>query len=177
MYYVISKLDFTNPELAFYVVISFFAVHAIIFLIMFIIKNKITASKDKSPVIVEGEKITVMEYDNSQLRKYFFQVMIGLIIAGVMLYYKIIAPLLIQSLLNPYNLFTNTLFRYYIRGDRSEEIMKRPWKEESAFGALTDTSNATSSSEPEEPEMDPSTPPDTMDSLAFRSKRRAPKNK
>lgn len=44
--------------------------------------------------------------------------------------FGIVPPLFIQSVMNPYQTYQNPLVKLHLLGDRSPELVNRPWKQE-----------------------------------------------
>lgn len=63
----------------------------------------------------------------------------------------------------------NKVFKYYILGERGEELLKRPWVEESAFAAMTQPE-----AEAEETTAEPAE--QTMDLLEAKKSKKAKKD-
>ena len=65
----------------------------------------------------------------------------------------------------------NKVFKYYILGERGEELLKRPWVEESPFAAMTQPE---AEAEAEETPAEPAE--QTMDLLEAKKSKKAKKD-
>jgi Phosphate transport (Pho88) len=103
------------------------------------------------------EEISVCEHDQrqalAQLKKFATNV---LLIGGIHWYFGVTPPLVIQSLLNPYNFCTSKLFKAHVLGYSTDEgELQRPWVDAKApslmsmFGGGGDSEEAESSDENE----------------------------
>ncbi|KAM9974724.1 hypothetical protein ACTFIW_008188 [Dictyostelium discoideum] len=146
--FLIQKIDFTNPQNAFYAQCTFGALQLATLLVYVYIYNKVNSKPNNTIVRVPTNppsmfsrpdpnepmtEQTTTEYDLAQLKKLFTQSLFSIGIT-VFLFIKmgIIQPMAMQSVMVPQNLFKNKLFKIYILG-QPESKFPRPWVEESPF--------------------------------------------
>ncbi|KAN0019486.1 hypothetical protein ACTFIU_002698 [Dictyostelium citrinum] len=146
--FLIQKIDFTNPQNAFYAQCAFGAIQLASILVYVYIYNKINSKPNNTVVRVPTNppsmfsrpdpnepmtEQTVTEYDLAQLKKLFTQSLFSIGIT-IFLFIKmsIIQPMAMQTVMAPQNLFKNKLFKIYILG-QPESKFPRPWVEESPF--------------------------------------------
>ncbi|KAN0038631.1 hypothetical protein ACTA71_000814 [Dictyostelium dimigraforme] len=146
--FLIQKIDFTNPQNAFYAQCTFGALQLATILVYVYIYNKVNSKPNNTIVRVPTNppsmfsrpdpnepmtEQTATEYDLAQLKKLFTQSLFTIGIT-VFLFFKmsIIQPMAMQCVMAPQNLFKNKLFKIYILG-QPESKFPRPWVEESPF--------------------------------------------
>eukprot|EP01091_Cochliopodium_minus_P008223 TRINITY_DN1821_c0_g1_i3.p1 TRINITY_DN1821_c0_g1~~TRINITY_DN1821_c0_g1_i3.p1 ORF type:complete len:190 (-),score=50.23 TRINITY_DN1821_c0_g1_i3:61-630(-) len=124
-----SKSFEITEERLFYLRVGFFAVQALLFGIIYLLKNKIDAMPNDDELIkVEDKKksfldtspptyskMTKREYDNSLLKELFNSSgMTLLLLLGIHIYYKVTTPLLTQLVLIPLKLWENKLVHLHL---------------------------------------------------------------
>ncbi|KAG5469475.1 hypothetical protein LSCM1_02696 [Leishmania martiniquensis] len=131
------SLDSTDPDVQARILLLFMAVHVAIAFTAVYIFFEIWRSADNTLIRVKDPYTGVeniqrhWEYDLRKLRE-LMVTKIGLPAAFSALLasrYGIAFPLLLQSLNNPRAVYQSELFRVYLKGERAEGELQRPWRE------------------------------------------------
>ena len=84
--------------------------------------------KSKNPQTGQAESLTVEEYDRREVINGLRGQVIGTLFVGFLHYKKgLLPPLLFQSIMMPFNLVDNKMFRIHVLGE-SDDDLKRPFK-------------------------------------------------
>jgi len=129
--YFMGKIDFADPDNLWKLRVTYGAVQVGLLAVWALLYFLIRKAAQRSPVhLPSGEVTTVEAYDLAQLRKFVQSFLFG---AGIstFIHYKfgVAPPLFVQSVTGPFQTFQNPLVRLYLMGDRSPELVHRPWKE------------------------------------------------
>ncbi|RGB42905.1 inorganic phosphate transporter Pho88 [Rhizophagus diaphanus] len=149
---VARKLDLDNPEVLIYVRIGYLVSQTIILSACYFAaikikgKNDLTALKyvepakpftNEQPKLVETSN---RDYDLSKVQELLKQTLIGVVIMLVLhFYWNFTQPLFIQSIIPLKNLYYNKIVQIHLLGKPAEGDLKRPFKEASPFGQLSDS--------------------------------------
>ncbi|KPA81132.1 hypothetical protein ABB37_04480 [Leptomonas pyrrhocoris] len=131
------SIDSTDPEVQKRIFYIFCAVHIVIVFVGVYIFIRIWQTGDKTLIRVKDaytneESIQQhWEYDLGKLRDLLVTKtgMSAAISAFLASRYGIPFPLLLQSLNNPKALYQSELFRIYVKGEKAEGELQRPWAE------------------------------------------------
>eukprot|EP01111_Echinosteliopsis_oligospora_P019298 TRINITY_DN927_c0_g1_i1.p1 TRINITY_DN927_c0_g1~~TRINITY_DN927_c0_g1_i1.p1 ORF type:complete len:218 (-),score=53.01 TRINITY_DN927_c0_g1_i1:53-706(-) len=144
--FLMKYIDTTDPTSIFYIRAFYGFSQILIISILAYLYLQISANTDKTRVIGEERKFgqpavkideSVKEYDMAQLKKVATQQIMGMVITTFLVFkFDLVQPLILQSILNPKTILTHPLFSIYVLGKPAEGSRKRPFKEESPFGAL-----------------------------------------
>ncbi|KAG0002875.1 hypothetical protein BGZ65_002246, partial [Modicella reniformis] len=147
---ITNRLDLEDLKTKQIIIGVYLAAQVIVLGISFIIQYRIRSKKDTTvlkyldePKAFSGEQAKVitttnMDYDleqNNQARK---QVLIGLALM-VFLYFKfgVIRPLVVQSILPVKNALQSKWAQVHLFGKPAEGELRRPWKADNPFAALS----------------------------------------
>jgi len=157
--FLVQKIDFADPDKVFYAQLGFGVVQGLVLLISGYLYLQINKRNDQTQITVtatpspfgaaaEPQRQTIRDYDIAQLRKFVQQVVIGMGIA-VFLFVKwaIVPPMAIQCVLNPVNLFGNSLFKLFVLGESADKH-PRPFPEENPLAGLLPTPAAPAAATP-----------------------------
>ena len=98
----------------------------------------------------EGEKretITFYEHDLREVRKAGQSHAFGFLMTAVLhFYFKLNPPIVLQTIMLPLNMIETPCFRVHVLGrdSKSDERLKRPWREEKPANPFTDLAKAMS---------------------------------
>ncbi|RIA91265.1 inorganic phosphate transporter Pho88 [Glomus cerebriforme] len=149
---VARKLDLDNPEVLIYVRLGYLVTQTIILAACYIAATKIKEKNDITPFkYVEpakpfsNEQAKLVEtnnrdYDLSKVQELIKQTGIGFVIMlALHFYWNFTQPLFIQSIIPLKNLYNNKIVQIHVFGKPAEGDLKRPFKEASPFGQLSDS--------------------------------------
>eukprot|EP01133_Synstelium_polycarpum_P008410 gene8410-9891_t len=158
--FMVNKVDFKEPNNVTYALIAFGIIQGLCILTYGYIYKCImarpvnnTSIEIKTPATMMApekvEKMTVSEYDVSQIKKILGQSVMSIGIP-LFLFYKwgLVPPLAMNCVFGPQNLYKNKLFKIYVLGE-SEEVHKRPFIEENPMAALFGQQPAEESTTPQ----------------------------
>ncbi|TEB20055.1 hypothetical protein C9890_0109 [Perkinsus sp. BL_2016] len=153
---LLRRYDLTTPEAILYIRIMYYASQVLQVLFWLYVryliqkKGKKEKEKEKSTMIeviepakpfssepAKTSRISVYDYDLSEVEKNLKQVLSGLAIMSVMqFWFKFTQPLIFQSLLPWKNFFTMPVIQIRLFGWKAEGSLARPWKVPNPFGDL-----------------------------------------
>ncbi|KAF9362311.1 hypothetical protein BGX34_006427 [Mortierella sp. NVP85] len=150
---ITNRLDLEDPHTKQMIVGIYVAAQAIVIGISFFIQSRIQAKKDTTelkymdqPKPFSGEEpklivTTNMKYDLEQNAQAQKQALIGLTLM-VFLHFKfgVIRPLVVQSILPLKNALQSKWAQVHLFGKAAEGDLRRPWKADNPFEALTGAS-------------------------------------
>ncbi|CAG8531196.1 17268_t:CDS:2 [Rhizophagus irregularis] len=125
---VARRLDLDNPEVLIYVRIDLTALKYV---------EPAKPFTNEQPKLVETSN---RDYDLSKVQELLKQTLIGVVIMLVLhFYWNFTQPLFIQSIIPLKNLYYNKIVQIHLLGKPAEGDLKRPFKEASPFGQLSDS--------------------------------------
>lgn len=142
----LSKVDIVELGLLDVVRVLYFVVHAVAFVGMFKIYQKIQANPPEGTIKVPAvkqfgtevkpaEEQSAEEYDMSKFKEQCNQLGIGFIMICLMHFkWEYVLPLPIQCIMVPMNYFDAPLVKIYLRGQAAEGKLKRPFPTPNPFG-------------------------------------------
>lgn len=150
-------IDYKNPEHVMKIRLTFVCSMTLVALALAALWLSITRKKkkleeDSVEVKVKNaqtgesktEKVSLYEHDVREFRKVLTSILTGgMMTSGIHLGFKVVPPLLLQSIMMPLNLWDGNLWQVHVLG-RSEKkypALKRPWQEpeqKSPFAALAE---------------------------------------
>ncbi|KAI1321727.1 hypothetical protein EDD11_000003 [Mortierella claussenii] len=147
---ITNRLDLEDTNTKQLILGAYVASQLVVLGISFIIQRKIQAKKDTTvlkyldqPKPFSGEEAKVittthMAYDQEQNAQAQKQALIGLVVM-VILHFKfgVIRPLVVQSILPVKNALQSKFAQVHLFNKPAEGDLKRPWKADNPFAALT----------------------------------------
>ncbi|KAF9433959.1 hypothetical protein BGZ76_008752 [Entomortierella beljakovae] len=147
---ITNRLDLEDKKTKELILGSYVAAQAIVLGVHFLIKRRITAKKDTTvlkyldqPKPFSGEEAklittTNMSYDLEQNAQAQKQALFGLVLM-IFLHFQfgVIRPLIVQSILPVKNALQSKWAQVHLFGHAAEGDLKRPWKADNPFAALT----------------------------------------
>ena len=100
--------------------------------------------KDLATGATKHEKVSLYEHDAREYKKLLQSNLMGAAMVSMLhMYFKVVPPLLLQSIMMPLNLVEGNLFQVHMLGrdERTNAALKRPWEvveQKSAFAALAE---------------------------------------
>ncbi|KAG0360663.1 hypothetical protein BGZ54_009448 [Gamsiella multidivaricata] len=151
---ITNRLDLEDTKTKQLILGAYVTAQVIVLGISFIIKKRVMAKKDTAvlkyldqPKPMSGEEpklvtTTNMAYDLEQNAQAQKQALIGLALM-VFLHFQfgVIRPLVVQSILPVKNALQSKWAQVHLFGKPAEGDLKRPWKADNPFAALTGASN------------------------------------
>ncbi|KAG0002634.1 hypothetical protein BGZ80_005938, partial [Entomortierella chlamydospora] len=147
---ITNRLDLEDAKTKQLILGVYVASQAVVLLVSLIIKRRIEAKKDTTvlkyldqPKPLSGEQpkvvtTTNMAYDLEQNAQAQKQALFGLVFM-IFLHFQfgVIRPLVVQSILPVKNALQSKWAQVYLFGKPAEGELKRPWKADNPFAALT----------------------------------------
>lgn len=142
MLVLVKTLDTTDPTIIRNILTCFFTTHALVALVLIVLRFKITAANDQTPIDVtdpvppfgdakeaKKRRITVVEYDLEQWNEIALK-KIGLVVTIMTLvWYQWghVLPLLFQCIHNPLQVYQSPLTKVVLLGAEAKFDLARPW--------------------------------------------------
>ncbi|KAK3845848.1 MAG: putative phosphate transporter [Linnemannia gamsii] len=147
---ITNRLDLEDTKTKQIILAAYVTAQAVVIGVSFLIQRRITAKKDTTvlkyldqPKPMSGEQpklvtTTNMDYDLEQNAQAQKQALIGLALM-VFLHFQfgVIRPLIVQSILPVKNALQSKFAQVHLFGKAAEGDLKRPWKADNPFAALT----------------------------------------
>ncbi|KAF9199236.1 hypothetical protein BGZ49_010675, partial [Haplosporangium sp. Z 27] len=157
---ITNRLDLEDTKTKQLILGAYVAAQALVLGVSYVIKRRIISKKDttvlkymEQPKPLSGEQAklvttTNMAYDLEQNAQAQKQALFGLILM-VFLHFQfgVIRPLVVQSILPVKNALQSKWAQVHLFGKPAEGDLKRPWKADNPFAALTGGDNASSEAE------------------------------
>ncbi|KAF8970492.1 hypothetical protein BGZ46_010498 [Entomortierella lignicola] len=157
---ITNRLDLEDTKTKQLILGAYVAAQALVLGVSYVIKRRIISKKDttvlkymEQPKPLSGEQAklvttTNMAYDLEQNAQAQKQAFFGLILM-VFLHFQfgVIRPLVVQSILPVKNALQSKWAQVHLFGKPAEGDLKRPWKADNPFAALTGGDNASSEAE------------------------------